>query len=138
MVQQSQRRENRVKVAWEAKVGLKGVGVGRAFVRNISLSGVYFETQLTLAMQSRILLESYIEHAGDTRRLFVECEIIRCASAEQLESKGYGARFIKLGKDNLSLLLPVLAELWITQGKGQTNAAQGLSQTETDSLLRKI
>lgn len=136
MSDRNRRRENRVKVSWKAKVGMKGLGVGPALVRNVSLSGVYFEAPLALTMQSRILLESQIEHSGEIRPLLLECEVMRCASTERPEVHGYGARFVKLGKNNLSLLLPVIAELWIAQGKEQSIAPQPPQPDTSSSLFR--
>lgn len=111
----NRRRENRVSVRWKAKAGSKGLGVGAAVIRNISLSGVYFETRLKLAEQSRIFLESELEHSGKTHTLLVECTIMRSSPSDHADIQGYGARFVMLGKANLSFLLPLIAELWVQQ-----------------------
>jgi hypothetical protein len=115
MSDQNRRRENRVNVSWQAKIGIHGMSVEPALVRNISLIGVYFETRLMLAPQSKILLSCDIQYSGSSHPFSVECEVVRFASTENPEIHGFGARFLKLGKDNLSLLLPIIAELWIQQ-----------------------
>lgn len=114
------RRDNRNAVEWKAKVGGHGKGVEPALVRNVSLSGMYLETQAVLEVQNRILLESHVEHAGKVRRLLVECEVMRCTSTDKPGVHGYGVRFTKLGRENLSFLLPLVAELWTQQKKNAT------------------
>ncbi len=109
------RRENRVEVAWKAKVGSRILGIEPAIVKNVSLSGVYFETRLTLPEHNKIFLESHLEHAGNTHTLLVECEVMRYVSTNRPEIHGYGAQFVKLGKANLTFLLPLIAELWLQQ-----------------------
>lgn len=111
----SGRRHNRNVTEWKAKVGGKGFGIMPAIVRNVSLGGMYFETGAKFEVQNRIMLESHVEHAGKVRRLLIECEIMHCASTEKPEIHGYGVRYTKLGRDNLSFLLPLVAALWTEQ-----------------------
>lgn len=111
------RRDNRSAVEWPAKVGGHGASVEPALVRNVSLSGMYLETKAVLEVQNRILLESHVEHSGKIRRLLVECEVMRRTATEKAEVHGYGVRFTKLGRENLSFLLPLVAELWTEQKK---------------------
>lgn len=115
MSEQNRRRENRVKVSWKAKVGVKGKGIEPAFVRDISLSGVCFETRMALVVGDEMLLESVIEHDGKTHTLLMECEVRRLIATDQPEVRGYGTQITKLGKKNLTLLLPIIADLWVTQ-----------------------
>lgn len=115
MSDQNGRRHNRNVVEWNAKVGGNGRVIKPALVRNVSLSGMYFETLAEFEVENRIMLESHVEHSGKIRRLLVECEVMRCTSTEKPEVHGYGVRFMKLGRDNLSFLLPLVAELWAEQ-----------------------
>lgn len=116
--EKNRRRENRVRVLWKAQIKDES-RAGPAIVRNISLSGLYFETPLTCALQSKITLEADIDYFGRTHALRLDCEVMRCTSTETPKIQGYGASFVRLGKENLSLLLPIIADLWIAQG-GQT------------------
>lgn len=114
------RRDNRNAVEWKAKIGGHSKGVESAIVRNVSLSGMYLETLAVLEVQNRILLESHVEHEGKVRRLLLECEVIRRTATDKPGVHGYGVRFRKLGRDNLSVLLPLVAELWTQQKKSAT------------------
>ncbi len=105
MSDHSERRHNRKDVEWKAKVGGKGFGIMPAVVRNVSLGGMYVETHAEFAIENRIILESHVEHSGKIRRLLIECEIMRCSTTEKSDMHGYGIRFTKLGRDNLSFLI---------------------------------
>lgn len=117
MSEHNRRRENRVKVSWKAKVAVKGRGIESALLRDISLSGVSFETRMKLDVGSSILLESVIEHTGNPQTFLIECEVMRSIPTERPEILGYGTQITKLGKKNLSMLLPIIAELWVEQSK---------------------
>jgi hypothetical protein len=115
MLDPSGRRHNRNVTELKAKVGGKGFGIMPAIIKNVSLSGMYFETLAKFEVQNRILLESHVEHSGKARRLLIECEIMHCTLTETPQTYGYGARFTKLGRDNLSILLPLVADLWVKE-----------------------
>lgn len=117
MSEHNRRRENRVKVSWKAKVAVKGKGIESAQLRDISLSGVSFETRMKLAIGNSILLESVIEHSGDSQTFLIECEVMRQIPTDRPDILGYGTHITKLGKKNLSMLLPIIAELWVKQNK---------------------
>lgn len=127
MDRQSGRINNRTDVEWEAKVRGKGLGIMPAIVRNVSLGGMFVETSAEFKVEDRIMLESHIEYAGKSRRLLVECEIMHCTSTEKSEMRGYGIRFSKLGRDNLSILLPVVAGLWAQQKNSNIHVTPSLS-----------
>jgi hypothetical protein len=119
MNDKNRRCDNRNIVEWKASVGRDGLDAKPALVRNISLNGAYFETLVVLEVQNRIQLESHVEHAGKVRHLSVECEVMHCECTDSPQMHGYGVRFMKLGRDNLSFLLPIVAEL--TRQQKQNN-----------------
>jgi hypothetical protein len=111
--------DNRKLVQWMARVGKNGLKGAPAMVRNASLSGVYFETLAELDVKNRIQLECQIEYSGDIHPLVVECEVVRCAPTDRPGIRGYGANFVKLGRENLNLLLPILTDLLVRSTQGE-------------------
>lgn len=106
------RRANRVRVNWTARMGRKGMGVVHARVRNISIGGVFVEASQQLPTRQPMLIELGAEHAGTTRKLLIEGEILRAIPPTADSAWGYGIRFLQLRDDDLFYLLAVVAELW--------------------------
>jgi hypothetical protein len=106
------RKDNRVAVDWVGRVGRKGLGVSSVRIRNISLGGVYLESNQEFPLASHLLIEIEAEHNGDTRKILSEGSIMRVESTAGGEGYGYGIRFLRVRDDDLFHLLSIVAERW--------------------------
>lgn len=104
------RRHNRIDVQWPARMGKKGIGVGKAEVKDVSLGGVFIESALSIEAGDHVLLEMYAPIDNEQQRILAEGKIMhRKAMATGF---GYGIQFVRIGDAALQQLLKVIAQNW--------------------------
>ena len=120
----NRRRNNRVDVDWRARVGRRGVGVSGAWIRNISIGGMYLESERQFESGTNLLMEIQVAHGGEPRKILAEGVITRAqAAGSTAPLYGYGIRFRQIADADLHYLLAVVADLWSQSSRSHPDDA---------------
>jgi methyl-accepting chemotaxis protein len=123
-------RHHRLSVPWQASVRDRSTDVTEVVVKNLSATGAYIESAVTLDAGKRYELSMRSsEFTGSD--ILMECEVVRVAP-EKNGVHGYGMHFMRIRKEDKQLLKAQVAKLFSEQ------TGQNIKQQDIDDSMDAI